>query len=116
MMSIMNAKSEESYYDILQLIPRSKHTSPRTSRPTTHSTTAHGEQYYGWCLHKSYRPIAAGLNAACSHIPTKVRERITNHTNAVEQSHQESYSMVKKQDLLAAILGLVAVLVGVLVY
>lgn len=75
----------------------------------------HGERFKGWCLHKSYPPIAAGINATCSRIPSHIRPQIANHTNAVEQAHEKSYSMGKKQHLLPAIHRSVNMLVLLLV-
>jgi len=58
-----------------------------------------------WAKHKQHEVIAAGLNKHCSLIDHSIYDSIRNHTNAVEQTANKSYSFGKRQDLLAAVLG-----------
>ena len=58
-----------------------------------------------WAAHKKHPVIAAGLNMHCSRIPNAIYGTLRRHTNAVEQSANQSYSYGTRQWLLPAILN-----------
>jgi hypothetical protein len=57
-----------------------------------------------WATHKRHAVIANGLCARISKIPSQVRERFQEHTNAIESIHLISYSGGKQLQLRQAIL------------
>ncbi|OKP09326.1 hypothetical protein PENSUB_5331 [Penicillium subrubescens] len=62
-------------------------------------------RFFDWAEHKAHEVIAAGLCKACSLIRPEFWDEVQNSTNAVEQSHNKSYSMGKYETLLGAIQG-----------
>jgi hypothetical protein len=60
-----------------------------------------------WAKHKKHPLIASGLNKHCSLMKKETYEEFRSHTNAAEQSANKSYSVGKRQDLLAAVWGFV---------
>lgn len=56
-----------------------------------------------WAMQKKSAVIKAGLNQACSKIDSFYFNKLRNHTNAVEQSHQKSYASGKYLTLVQAV-------------
>jgi hypothetical protein len=60
-------------------------------------------QVQNWAIQKKSAVIKAGLNKACSKIRPFYFDKLRNHTNAVEQSHQKSYATGKYLTLVEAV-------------
>ncbi|EAW24036.1 uncharacterized protein NFIA_036080 [Aspergillus fischeri NRRL 181] len=86
MMSLLDCKSEADYDTLLDLLIKYEDVNVQN-----------------WAKQKKSTIIKAGLNKACSKIQPYYFDILRNHTNAVEQSHQESYASGKYLTLVEAV-------------
>lgn len=86
MMELLTCQTEDQYDEMVNLLI--KYESP---------------QVQNWAIQKKSAVIKAGLNKACSKIRPFYFDKLRNHTNAVEQSHQKSYATGKYLTLVEAV-------------
>ncbi|OXV07623.1 hypothetical protein Egran_04612 [Elaphomyces granulatus] len=99
MVSLLDCQSKEDYFHLCELLIE------RESNP----------KVIDWVKHKRNPDIACGLNKFCSLIPypgqhgedleVDIFEKLRNHTNAAEQTHNKSYAFGRRQTLLQGVVS-----------